>query len=229
MASINSPCHEDWSRMREAPGGRFCDRCDFTVIDVTAMPSGQVGQFLNHDLPAATDAGRRLCVRALADRRGFLLRPGWRRLTNGVAAILAMSLVGCGTDDAPPVAQQEPQPAAPTRGAPESGPGEANQERQSTDRHPGRDNGKKNNQLDVVSVPEQSASPTQPARFHDGLAEPDIAFPWELIDFGHTTGFVALGGIGVSPKQPKPPAPTQAPVPTEPEPNVAPPLPQGKT
>ncbi|GDY13381.1 hypothetical protein LBMAG53_22590 [Planctomycetota bacterium] len=227
MASIHSPCHEDWSRMREAPGGRFCDRCDFTVIDVTAMPPGQASQFLNRDLPEATGAGRRVCVRAVADRRGFLLRPGWRRLTNGVAAILAMSLVGCGTDDAPPVAQQESQPAAPTKSAPESGPSEVNQEKQSTDRHPGRDNG-----IDIdllISESEQPASPTQPVKIHDGLAEPDIVFPVERFDFGHTTGFVALGGIGVSPKQPKPPAPTQAPVPTEPEPNVAPPLPQGKT
>jgi hypothetical protein len=96
---INKPCHENWGAMTPNERGRHCASCNKTVVDLTAMPVSQAAAFMN-------DLGDRLrskpdqhvCVRAHADTSGRLMKPGARRLLRpeGLAAILAMSLSGCG-------------------------------------------------------------------------------------------------------------------------------------
>lgn len=114
---IAEPCHESWDAMTPAGRGRHCASCARTVIDVTAMAPAEGRAFVAHELPARLARGERVCVRARADARGRLLRPGVRRylLTNGLAAVLAVTMAGCGGE--PPVVQgglrHEPQPVQP--------------------------------------------------------------------------------------------------------------------
>jgi hypothetical protein len=115
---IASPCHESWDAMTPDGRGRHCAACAKTVIDVTAMAPDEGRAFVARELPARLSRGERVCVRAHADPRGQLLRPGIRRylLTNGLAAMLALSLAGCGEPVGPTVGdvgpeQPENQPA----------------------------------------------------------------------------------------------------------------------
>lgn len=95
---IAKPCHENWEVMTQEQRGRHCSVCKKTVVDIAAMPTGEAVRFM-HDL------GKKLrqpnapsvCVRAPSNGRGGLLRPSAKRylLTNGLAAILAMSISGC--------------------------------------------------------------------------------------------------------------------------------------
>ena len=99
---IAEPCHESCEAMTPDVRGRHCAVCAKTVIDVTAMAPAERRAFIADELPARLARGERVCVRAHADARGRLLRPGARRylLTNGLAALLAVSMAGCG--DEPP-------------------------------------------------------------------------------------------------------------------------------
>ena len=91
---IADPCHESWDAMTPNRQGRHCASCDKTVVDVTAMAPTEARTYLNQELPARVQRGERVCVRALADRKGRLLRGGVTRrlLTNGLAAVLAMAM-----------------------------------------------------------------------------------------------------------------------------------------
>jgi hypothetical protein len=118
MMHISEPCHEAWDAMTPNTQGRHCDACVKTVIDVTSMEPVQAHHFLQRELPERLAQGEQLCVRAAADRKHRLLRPGQRLLTNGVAAILAMTVgdyLGFGptlsaeeTATTPPVTQHTP-------------------------------------------------------------------------------------------------------------------------
>jgi hypothetical protein len=96
---INKPCHENWGAMTPNERGRHCASCDKTVVDLTVMPAVEARAFMN-DLgdKLRSKSGEHVCVRAHADTSGRLMKPGARRLllTNGLAAILAMSMAGCG-------------------------------------------------------------------------------------------------------------------------------------
>jgi hypothetical protein len=99
MATVHipKPCHEDWERMSPNQRGRHCAVCDKTVVDVTRMTPSAGRTFIAEELPRRLAAGAHLCVRAHADLRGRLLAPGITRrlLTNGLAAVLAMTIAGC--------------------------------------------------------------------------------------------------------------------------------------
>ncbi len=122
---IASPCHASWEGMTPNDGGRHCARCAKTVVDVTAMSPEAGRSFVAKELPARLARGERVCVRAHADTRGRLLKPGVRRylLTNGLAAVLAMTMAGCGGE--PPTVRggagptPSAQPAPPTPAPPE--------------------------------------------------------------------------------------------------------------
>jgi len=110
---IASPCHESWAAMTPAAGGRHCDACAKTVIDITAMAPSAGRAFVQRELPARLARGERVCVRAHVDRAGRLLRPDLRRrlLTNGLAAVLAMTVAGCTGDGSAPGTSTAPTPA----------------------------------------------------------------------------------------------------------------------
>lgn len=106
---INKPCHENWDAMTPNERGRHCASCNKTVVDLTAMPPAQAATYMT-DLGKQLQSGHHVCVRAHADTNGRLLKPGARKLllTNGLAAILAMTLSGCG-DHLDSGAQNPPQ------------------------------------------------------------------------------------------------------------------------
>lgn len=93
---IASPCHESWDAMTPNRHGRHCAACDKTVVDVTALDPAPAREYLRQELPIRLARGERVCVRAHADRSGRLLRPGVTRrlLTNGLAAVLAVTAAG---------------------------------------------------------------------------------------------------------------------------------------
>ena len=116
---IASPCHESWDGMTPDGRGRHCASCAKTVVDVTAMTPNAARAFVEGELPARIARGDRVCVRAHADTRGRLLRPGVRRylLTNGLAAVLAMTVTGCGGEAPKVVVGDVYEPAAKPREA----------------------------------------------------------------------------------------------------------------
>ena len=46
VISIAQPCHEDWSAMTPAAGGRFCAHCQRHVHDLSNMTSAEVDDLL---------------------------------------------------------------------------------------------------------------------------------------------------------------------------------------
>lgn len=91
---IATPCHESWDAMTAAEGGRHCDSCDRTVVDLTSLTPDQARVTFNHDLPQRAQAGERICVRARTDARQRLLSPTQRMLTNAFAGMLAVVTAG---------------------------------------------------------------------------------------------------------------------------------------
>jgi len=107
--AIPFPCPASWNAMTPSGNGRHCATCDKVVVDVTAMTPPAAKAFLAVELPQRLAHGDHVCVRAHADRRQRLLRPGQRLLTNALAGILAATMASAlGTLDAadstPPVA-----------------------------------------------------------------------------------------------------------------------------
>ncbi|MBA3684284.1 MAG: hypothetical protein H0W72_03480 [Planctomycetes bacterium] len=104
---IASPCHERWDGMTPDGQGRHCASCAKTVVDVSTMAPSQADRFLRMELPERIAQGEHVCVRSAADAAGRLRRSRAKRylLTNGLAAIIAMSAYGCGGDQQPTVAQ----------------------------------------------------------------------------------------------------------------------------
>lgn len=80
---ITSPCPMDWNAMRSAEGGRFCEHCRKTVLDLSDCTEAQALERVGSG-PA--------CVRMRVDAAG---RPLFVGLT--VAGVLA--LAGCGGSD----------------------------------------------------------------------------------------------------------------------------------
>jgi hypothetical protein len=110
---IAKPCHENWDAMTATERGRHCAACKKTVVDIASMPTGEAVRYL-HDLGTTLREPNApsVCVRAPSDGRGRLLRPSAKRylLTNGLAAILAVSMSGCGNHGDHGGAQNQPAP-----------------------------------------------------------------------------------------------------------------------
>lgn len=89
--------------MTPADDGRFCAHCDRVVVDLTAGPPSAAAATM-----ARARLGDAICVRArvTASRQVLLPAARRRRLTNGIAAVLALSVAGCDVD--------HPAPTSPT-------------------------------------------------------------------------------------------------------------------
>ncbi len=122
---IPDPCHEDWDAMTPASRGRHCASCDKTVVDVTRMAPPVAVRYLEQ-VRTALPSGAHVCVRAHADRAGRLLAPSATRrlLTNGLAAVIAMTIAGC-QGEGPKVAQPTAQPQPTSAQAVETTPATA--------------------------------------------------------------------------------------------------------
>jgi hypothetical protein len=46
--AIPAPCQQRWQDMKQENAGRFCDSCQKTVVDFTAMTDQQIGAYLSN-------------------------------------------------------------------------------------------------------------------------------------------------------------------------------------
>ena len=60
---IETPCHEDWTKMSPNKEGRHCGLCDKTVIDFTVMSQEEITNYLTHNSKA------QICGRILVPRK----------------------------------------------------------------------------------------------------------------------------------------------------------------
>ena len=60
---IETPCHEDWTKMSPNKDGRHCGLCDKTVIDFTVMSQEEITNYLTHNNKA------QICGRILVPRK----------------------------------------------------------------------------------------------------------------------------------------------------------------
>lgn len=66
---IESPCHENYSKMEKRRNGRYCSSCEKMVVDFTGMSNEQVTAYLKKQ------SSQSLCIRAksfqLEDKNRF--------------------------------------------------------------------------------------------------------------------------------------------------------------
>jgi len=60
---IETPCHEDWTKMSPNKEGRHCGLCDKTVVDFTVMSQEEITNYLSHNSKA------QICGRILVPRK----------------------------------------------------------------------------------------------------------------------------------------------------------------
>ena len=60
---IETPCHEDWTKMSPNKEGRHCGLCDKTVVDFTVMSQEEITNYLTHNSKA------QICGRILVPRK----------------------------------------------------------------------------------------------------------------------------------------------------------------
>ena len=60
---IETPCHEDWTKMSPNREGRHCGLCDKTVVDFTVMSQEEITNYLSHNSKA------QICGRILVPRK----------------------------------------------------------------------------------------------------------------------------------------------------------------
>ena len=60
---IETPCHEDWTKMSPNKEGRHCGVCDKTVVDFTVMSQGEITNYLSNNYKA------QICGRILVPRK----------------------------------------------------------------------------------------------------------------------------------------------------------------
>ena len=60
---IETPCHEDWTKMSPNREGRHCGLCDKTVVDFTVMSQEEITNYLTHNSKA------QICGRILVPRK----------------------------------------------------------------------------------------------------------------------------------------------------------------
>lgn len=91
--AIPKPCEEPWSAMEQRADGRFCQRCQHTVVDLSRMTRRQAEARL------AKEAGDYLCVRLAIDESDApLFRPEpsrARTFAGGLVLVAALTAAGC--------------------------------------------------------------------------------------------------------------------------------------
>jgi hypothetical protein len=104
---IDSPCHEDWSRMTPTERGRHCAKCSKEVLDLTkSSASAARREMAAIQERLQSQPAMHVCVRGENDGRGRVLTPAHRRLlTNAFAAMVAMTVAGC-TGSGPAVGER---------------------------------------------------------------------------------------------------------------------------
>ena len=106
---IPEPCDEDWNAMRPTREGRFCERCQHGVVDLSRMSRRQAERRVRAE-------GGSLCVQVALDPAGrAVFRPEPRRASHwagGLVLVTALTAGGCGRSEtrAAPTAQLEPEP-----------------------------------------------------------------------------------------------------------------------
>lgn len=98
---ITSPCDEPWDAMTPRDGGRYCDRCEKVVIDLSVLSRAQAEQKIR-----AVQAPE-VCVRLAFDRLGDVVfqkppparAPHWAR---GLVLASALTAASACTEPEPP-------------------------------------------------------------------------------------------------------------------------------
>jgi hypothetical protein len=86
---VPSPCEESWDAMAPRAGGRHCERCNYTVHDLS--------QKTEREISALLSSGERVCVRYVPTRFGTIrtahdpVIPTSRLLAKARPALLAAS------------------------------------------------------------------------------------------------------------------------------------------
>lgn len=97
---IDEHCNEDWDAMEPDERGRFCNRCQHSVIDATKMTKGEFETLFN-------EANGDLCVQFRANPMGdgVFRRDPVKPRPLGSFVLLSTLLAGCATEaPAAPVA-----------------------------------------------------------------------------------------------------------------------------
>lgn len=92
--AIDSPCSESWEDMRPTEGGRHCNRCAKTVVDLSGMTDSQVLEYLTR-----ADWSRGICVQA-ADHQLQRSSDMTRRAMPRLAAATLVALLGLSSPEA---------------------------------------------------------------------------------------------------------------------------------
>jgi len=91
--AIPKPCDESWSAMEQRADGRFCQRCQHTVVDLSRMTRRQA------EARVAKETGEYLCVRlAVNEADAPLFRPEpsrARSFAGGLVLVAALTAAGC--------------------------------------------------------------------------------------------------------------------------------------
>jgi hypothetical protein len=106
---MNSPCDENWNGMEATNQGRFCNKCQKTVIDFTGFTDNQILQhFLKHPFP--------VCGRMLASQRDNKYENATAKINRNLSPVAAtlLTLVAITSEASPPaplrVNMQQDQP-----------------------------------------------------------------------------------------------------------------------
>ena len=87
---VEKPCHESWDKMGGDGKTRFCDKCQHSVNDLTAMTPEEAAA-------KVAETQGRMCVRYLPDETGAPIykgTPAWQKLVAaGVISVAGLS--GC--------------------------------------------------------------------------------------------------------------------------------------
>jgi hypothetical protein len=87
---VEKPCHESWDKMGSDEKSRFCDKCQHSVNDLTAMTPEEAAA-------KVAETHGRMCVRFLPDETGAPIykgTPAWQKLVAaGVISVAGLS--GC--------------------------------------------------------------------------------------------------------------------------------------
>lgn len=92
---VAKPCHEDWDAMDPRERGKFCQRCNKDVHDISSMTEDEAHEFLRER------AGTRVCVNYRHDDDGRIHFRTPARAALATAALAATALAACTPHDPP--------------------------------------------------------------------------------------------------------------------------------